>query len=221
MWTVPTRCACKNTPCIHMLMASKFYLLIFFLLVWNHLLHPWSARQPPIRFEWMATVLITDCVHTPGDCTRALSRWCASNHPRVALAASTPSHLLCPRRRHHDDHQEAHPKTLVEIAMVLSTNSGSFPSNSHVSATFRFCSDLGNSGIRQILRNSLLTGRWWEGLLIRWPINRSNRFSDFLRSDRLDPFGKIIKSIFPKFWKREFQFFSDFQNFFGFLKFQE
>jgi len=29
-----------------------------------------------------------------------------------------------------------HPKTLVEIAMVLSTNSGSFPSNSHVSATF-------------------------------------------------------------------------------------
>ena len=29
-----------------------------------------------------------------------------------------------------------HPKTLFEIAMVLSTNSGSFPSNSHVSATF-------------------------------------------------------------------------------------
>jgi len=28
-----------------------------------------------------------------------------------------------------------HPKTRVEIAMVLSTNSGSFPSNSHVSAT--------------------------------------------------------------------------------------
>jgi len=29
-----------------------------------------------------------------------------------------------------------HPKTLVEIPMVLSTNCGSFPSNSHVSATF-------------------------------------------------------------------------------------
>ena len=29
-----------------------------------------------------------------------------------------------------------HPKTLVEIAMVLATNSGSFPLNSHVSATF-------------------------------------------------------------------------------------
>ena len=54
-----------------------------------------------------------------------------------------------------------------------------------------------------------------------WPINRSNRFSDFLRLDRLDRFVKIIKSIFSKFWKREFQFFSDFQNFFGLLKFRE
>jgi len=31
---------------------------------------------------------------------------------------------------------QVHPKTLIEIAMVLSTNSGSFLSNSHVSATF-------------------------------------------------------------------------------------
>ena len=28
-----------------------------------------------------------------------------------------------------------HPKTLIEIAMVLSTNSSSFPSNTNVSAT--------------------------------------------------------------------------------------
>jgi len=52
-------------------------------------------------------------------------------------------------------------------------------------------------------------------------INRSNQFCDFWRLDRLDRFGKIIKSIFPKFWKREFQFFSEIQNFFGFLKFRE
>ena len=32
--------------------------------------------------------------------------------------------------------QHFHTKTLIEIAMVLSTISGSFPSNSHVSATF-------------------------------------------------------------------------------------
>jgi len=57
-----------------------------------------------------------------------------------------------------------------------------------------------------------------EQVLIRWPINRSNRLSDFLRLDRLDRSGKIIKSIFPKFWMREFQFFPDFQNFFGFFE---
>jgi len=31
--------------------------------------------------------------------------------------------------------QKPHPKTLMEIAMVLSMNSSSFPSNSHVSET--------------------------------------------------------------------------------------
>ena len=31
---------------------------------------------------------------------------------------------------------QVHHKILIEIAIVLSTNSGSFPSNSHVSATF-------------------------------------------------------------------------------------
>ena len=38
-----------------------------------------------------------------------------------------------------------HPKTLFEIAMVLSTNSGSFPSNSHVSATFSILLRFGES----------------------------------------------------------------------------
>ena len=70
----------------------------------HHFVHPWSVRWQPIRFERMATVLITDCVHMPGDCTRESSRWCALNHPRVASAANTPSHLLRTRRQHHDDH---------------------------------------------------------------------------------------------------------------------
>ena len=38
-----------------------------------------------------------------------------------------------------------HPKTLFEIAMVLSTNRGSFPSNSHVSATFSILLRFGES----------------------------------------------------------------------------
>ena len=33
------------------------------------------------------------------------------------------------------DGTSLHPKTLIEIAMILSTNSGSLPSKSHVSAT--------------------------------------------------------------------------------------
>ena len=70
----------------------------------HHFVHPWSVRWQPIRFERMSTVFITDCVHTPGACTRTSPRWCESIHPRVTLVASTPSHLLRTRRRHHDDH---------------------------------------------------------------------------------------------------------------------
>ena len=40
-----------------------------------------------------------------------------------------------------------HPKTLFEIAMALSRNSGSFPSNSHVSATFSILLRFGESWI--------------------------------------------------------------------------
>jgi len=40
----------------------------------HHFVHPWSVRWQPIGFERMGTVLITDCVHTPGDCTRTSPR---------------------------------------------------------------------------------------------------------------------------------------------------
>jgi len=49
---------------------------------------------------------------------------------------------------------------------------------------FRFWSDLGNSGIRQIVRNSMLTGRWWEGrILINLCSNNNVRNCDLLQSD--------------------------------------
>jgi len=57
---------------------------------------------------------------------------------------------------------------------------------------------------------------------IRWPVNRSNRCSDFLRLDRLisiDRFGQIIKLIFSEFWKREFEFFFGFPEFLRIFKF--
>jgi len=77
-----------------------------------------------------------------------------------------------------------HPTTLIKISMVLSTNSGSFPSNSHVSASFRLCSDLGNSGIRQIVRNSMLMGRLWEGRILINLCGKNNvRNCDLLQGD--------------------------------------
>ena len=78
---------------------------------------------------------------------------------RIRFRSRNTPHTLKLKRR-------LHPKTLVEIAVVLSTNSGSFPSNKHVFATFSICSDLGDSGIRKIVRNSMLTGRWWEGRIL-------------------------------------------------------
>ena len=44
-----------------------------------------------------------------------------------------------------EQNYKLHPKTLFEISMVLSTNSGSFPSNSHVSATFSILLRFGES----------------------------------------------------------------------------
>jgi len=70
----------------------------------HHFVYPWSVRWQPIRFERKTTFLITDCMHTPGDCTRASPRWLELIHPRVALVASTPSHLLRARHQHHEDH---------------------------------------------------------------------------------------------------------------------
>jgi len=49
----------------------------------HHFVYPWCVRWQPIRFERMVTVFITDCVYTPGDCTRTSPRWCESIHPQV------------------------------------------------------------------------------------------------------------------------------------------
>ena len=49
---------------------------------------------------------------------------------------------------------------------------------------FRFCSDLGNPGIRQIVRDSMLTGRWWEGRILIDLCGKNNvRNCDLLQSD--------------------------------------
>jgi len=49
---------------------------------------------------------------------------------------------------------------------------------------FRFCSDLGNPGIRQIVRDSMLTGCWWEGRILMNLCGKNNvRNCDLLQRD--------------------------------------
>ena len=58
---------------------------------------------------------------------------------------------------------------------------------------FRYCSDLGNSGIRQIVRNSMLTGRWWEGRTLINLCGKNNvRNCDLFQSY----FSALFKGIF-------------------------
>jgi len=54
---------------------------------------------------------------------------------RKASVPGVRSYPPCPYS-HSTTASVCHPKTLLEIDMVLSKNSDSFPSNSHVSATF-------------------------------------------------------------------------------------
>jgi len=55
---------------------------------------PWSARQQTHRFEQIVAALVTDCVHTTGDCTHVPCWWCSSKYPWGAWAASTPQHNI-------------------------------------------------------------------------------------------------------------------------------
>ena len=80
-----------------------------------------------------------------------------------------------------------HPKTLFEIAMVLSTNRGSFPSNSHVSATFSILLRFGESWNPTNCENFTADGSQWEGrILINLCGNNNVRNCDLLQSDFFD-----------------------------------
>jgi len=71
-----------------------------------------------------------------------LFRFCEAHftaYQRLVASHSAISPFLggCPNTRVVKcKYFHAHPKTFIEIAMFLSKNSGSFPSDSHVSTTF-------------------------------------------------------------------------------------
>ena len=79
------------------------------------------------------------------------------------------------------------PKLLLRLLWFFRRTSALFRQIRTFLQLFRFCSDLGNSGIRQIVRNSMLTGRWWEGrILINLCGNNNVRNCDLLQSDFFD-----------------------------------
>ena len=55
------------------------------------------------------------------------------------------------------------PKLLLRLPWFFRRKAALFSQIRTFPQLFRFCSDLGNYRIRQIVRNSMLTGRWWEG----------------------------------------------------------
>ena len=100
-------------------------------------------------------------------------------------------------------HQGLHPKTLFEIAMVLSTNSGSFPSNSHVSATFSILLRFGESWVSTNCEKfNAVTGRRWAGrILINLCGNNNVRNCDLLQSDFFDRCRTVVRVAKGFFWR--------------------
>ena len=79
-------------------------------------------------------------------------------------------------------------QTLIEIAMVLFRQIA-FPQ------LFRFCS-------RQIVRNSMLTGRWWEGRILINLCGKNNlRNCDLLQSYFFAPCRTVLRVAKGFFWR--------------------
>jgi len=76
------------------------------------------------------------------------------------------------------------PKLLLRLLWSFRRTAAFFHQIRTFPQLFRFCSDLGNSGIRQIVRNSMLTGRWWEGRILIDLCGKNNvRNCNLLQSD--------------------------------------
>jgi len=85
------------------------------------------------------------------------------------------------------------PKLLLILLWFFRRTGSPFRQIRTFPQIFRFCSDLGNSAIRQIVRNWMLTGRWWEGrILINLCGNDNVRNCDLLQSDFFARFSTVL-----------------------------
>ena len=96
------------------------------------------------------------------------------------------------------------PKLLLRLLCFFRRTAALFRQIRTFPQLFRFCSDLWNSGIRQIVRNSRLTGRWWEGqILINLCGNNHVWNCDLLHSDffaRCRTVLGLAKGFFRREW---------------------
>jgi len=96
------------------------------------------------------------------------------------------------------------PKLLLRLIWFFRRTAALFRQIRTFPQLFRFCSDLGNSGIRQIVRNSMLTGRWWEGRILINLCGKNNvRNCDLLQSyffARCRTVLRVAKGFFWRVW---------------------
>jgi len=100
--------------------------------------------------------------------------------------------------------RQVHPKIFLRLLCFFWRTAALFRQIRTFPQLFRFCSDLGNPGIRQIVRDSMLTGRWWEGrILISLCGNNNVRNCDLLQSDffpRCRTVLGVAKGFFWRVW---------------------
>ena len=76
------------------------------------------------------------------------------------------------------------PKLFLRLLWLFWRSASLCRQNRGFPQLFRFCSDLEDPGIWQIVGNSTLTGRWWEGRILINLCGKNNfRNCDLLQSD--------------------------------------
>ena len=119
--------------------------------------------------------------HTHHENTRVYEHTYAYNLALI-FWTNTCIYLMYWHLRNHVD-TTLIPKLLLRLLWFFRRSEALFRQIGTFPKLFRFCSDLGNPGIRQIVRNSMLTDRWWEGRILINLCGKNNvRNCDLLQS---------------------------------------
>jgi len=94
------------------------------------------------------------------------------------------------------------PKLLLRLLWCFRRTAALFRQIRTFPQPFRLCSALGNFGIRQIVRNSMLTGRWWEGRILMNLCGKNNiQNCDLLQSNFFARCRTVLGVAKGFFWR--------------------